>query len=548
MPIEGQALGSTTISNNLRFMVAEVDRQLERLGEFLAEPSPKAASTIRNRDDYIDNLKRSVERESYETLIDTARAGDKVAVTACRSAATIAVNLERIADRCLDVVAQVQYAGDNSYIVSLNFPKWIEPVRQALSRFERAAFAHDLGAAKAICKVESVLDRRYEDFISQSIAVMECSEKVSQQLCAVLIANALERMGDAMLNLGEALMSLLLGENIKYRHYVGLARSLTNAGQIDAAEHMSMVGVRETRSGAQIRAVYDHERPFIIKQGNRQKLREEKRGVETWQHQAPGISPQIVGFDEIAGNASLLYEYLPGQTFDQVLLQGTEQELHDALARIEKTLLSVWRRTLRRPGNSSGFATQLGKRLPEVFSIHPEFRKPAAAIGDLAIPSVEDLVARAGEIEKRLEVPVSVLGHGDFNADNIILDAEDGRVRFIDLHRASAADYVQDVSVFLVSNYRLQVFDKQTRKRITFVIRNFLEFAERFAEEVDDEAFTARLLLAVARSLATSARFILDEAFAGQMFMKARFLLEKFVLQKSARDIDTKLVSVVLDA
>ena len=35
-------------------------------------------------------------------------------------------------------------------------------------------------------------------------------------------------------------------------------------------------------------------------------------------------------------------------------------------------------------------------------------------------------------------------------------------------------DYVQDVSVFMVSNYRLQVLDRDTRQRIMAVSQDFL--------------------------------------------------------------------------
>ena len=51
----------------------------------------------------------------------------------------------------------------------------------------------------------------------------------------------------------------------------------------------------------------------------------------------------------------------------------------------------------------------------------------------------------------------------------MIYDPLDKKVRFIDLHRSRYQDYVQDVSVFMVSNYRLQVLDAGTRARIADV-------------------------------------------------------------------------------
>jgi hypothetical protein len=51
--------------------------------------------------------------------------------------------------------------------------------------------------------------------------------------------------------------------------------------------------------------------------------------------------------------------------------------------------------------------------------------------------------------------------------------------------------------------------------------------ARRYAAKAGDETFELRLALGLARSFATSTRFILDKSLAHSMFLRARFLIEQ---------------------
>ncbi|MDP3431243.1 MAG: PhoU family transcriptional regulator, partial [Desulfomicrobium sp.] len=105
-----------------------------------------------------------------------------------------------------------------------------------------------------------------------------------------------------------------------------------------------------------------------------------------------------------------------------------------------------------------------------------------------------------------------------------------------DLHRSQHADYVQDVSVFLVSNFRLPVLEEEARERITRTIRSFYAFAKAFAVENRDENFDIRLGLGVARSLYTSTRFELNRSFAQSMYNRSLFLMERLA-EQSPQDL-----------
>lgn len=105
----------------------------------------------------------------------------------------------------------------------------------------------------------------------------------------------------------------------------------------------------------------------------------------------------------------------------------------------------------------------------------------------------DDLIVQAAQREERLSAPFSVYIHGDFNLDNVIYDPVSAKIRFIDLHRSRYMDYVQDVSVFMVSNYRLQVLDRSTRQRIARVATDIHQMASKFARRQKDATYDYRL-------------------------------------------------------
>lgn len=129
-------------------------------------------------------------------------------------------------------------------------------------------------------------------------------------------------------------------------------------------------------------------------------------------------------------------------------------------------------------------------------------------------------------MEQHVRAPFSVLIHGDFNVDNLLYDDLNDRIYFIDLHRASYSDYVQDLSVLMVSIYRLPIMDSGARAEMMKMIRYLYQFAKRFAKTSRDHSFDTRLAIALARSFATSTRFIYDKRFATRLAHRAAFLLE----------------------
>jgi len=359
-------------------------------------------------------------------------------------------------------------------------------------------------------------------------------------VAGLFLVHGIEQMGDAMLNISEAIISVNLGQPINIDRYHSLRASME---QLDTeTNHSELVAepIAETRSGSSISGISatgqeDGDYVAIYKDGKKHKLREERRGLASWQEIYPGLAPRILSYHKRGQSASLLIEHLAGLTFEQILLHEPTRLLRQTRKQLNRTLGKVWRETRTDKPVSAAYMRQLSKRLEEVYTIHPEFRQDACRIGGKAVPSFGALLKQAHHLEAGIMAPFSVYIHGDFNVDNIIYDPLEKKINFIDLHRSRYMDYVQDVSVFMVSNYRLQIFDAPLRRRILMLTQDFYRFAAAFAGKSGDKTFELRLALGLARSFATSTRFILDKSLARAMFLRARYLLEQ-VLAADLKD------------
>jgi aminoglycoside phosphotransferase (APT) family kinase protein len=178
--------------------------------------------------------------------------------------------------------------------------------------------------------------------------------------------------------------------------------------------------------------------------------------------------------------------------------------------------------------------------------IHPEFLRPAKDLCGVRVAATTQLLETCAFIERGLPAPFSVLIHGDFNVNNLVYNHQAQQLHYLDVHRSRAGDYVQDVSVFLVSNYRMPVFESHLRGRIHWIMGEFLTFARAFAAEAGDATFEARMALALARSLFTSTRFELNPAFSRGMCQRAHYLLERVAEHRARPWQDFRLPEQVL--
>ena len=116
----------------------------------------------------------------------------------------------------------------------------------------------------------------------------------------------------------------------------------------------------------------------------------------------------------------MLIEHLAGMTFEQILIEGSDELLAQTLGKLGKTLNNLWKETKTRKPVPAGFMKQLNKRINDVYAVHPEFDSTHSKVCDYEMSSFGRLVKKAEKIEQKLKPPFSVYIHGDFNVDNII--------------------------------------------------------------------------------------------------------------------------------
>lgn len=533
MTTTSEAIAVAGVRENFKFLALEVTKLLEDTQRMIVDPREEVRRKIVAREDYIDNLKSMIENKCFRLL--TNEELDEGTIDLIRAIHTTTNNLERIADFGVNIIGQIRFIRNFELLHRFDPDPFFAEIFAALSGVEEALFRRNMSIALAICRAELEIDELYDRVFRRIMDYLRAGDEPEDLVTTLFIYRYLERAGDSLLNIGEAAIFATVGEKLKVSEFQALEETLASAeGGLDLdLSEVAYEGIWETRSGSRIARVQTSDaaggRAVIFKEGRTNKVVEEKEALELWDQLEPGLPPRIFGFHDHGEKASILLEFLQGETFQRVVLDADARVCTSAFMLVAETIGRVWTRTLEREPIAPNFMRQTDSRLPDVFKVHPEFQTPAARIGELEIASFDDLLAAARSLDKDLVAPFRVLIHGDFNTDNIIVNLPQRRVHLIDLHRSRRNDYLQDVSVFIVSNYRLKIFDPASCRRLDQVSREFFRFAREFAQAHGDTGFHARLALGLARSLLTSTRFDMDPVFSSAMMHRARYLLERLL-------------------
>lgn len=517
------------IEENFRFLILEVKNQLKTTFEFLQAPTPSRYDKIISKEDYIDNLKTVIENKGFTILNQTTLTSEQIKLL--RAVHVISINLERIGDFCVNIAKQMAYLSSPSFLDNFEYKDSFRKLYETVDEIQPVLSKTNIPSALAVCRMEDELDSMYKANFDKIMIQLRIGRNVEDLITSLFIIRYMERIGDHLLNIGEALLFVVIGEKIKIQQFRALQRNLSNSGLQGDVSDVDFQGIWGSRSGCRIARVEEKKSPqardSIFKEGNLRKIRQEKISLECWNELYPGLVPKVFSYHEDGENASLLTEFLPGCTLDEAIFNPDQEILKNAWFIFENTVREIWDRTRKNHALSTNMMRQVGDRLATVLQVHPEFMRPSLCLNSVTIPSVRELLDGCTDIESRYPSPFSVFIHGDFNINNIIYNHVDQRIFFIDLHRSQHSDYVQDVSVFLVSNFRLPAFEALARERINFTINAMYRFAKSFATEHGDASFDIRLTLGVARSFYTSTRFELNQAFAKAMYFRSIYLMER---------------------
>ena len=523
------------ISENLRFMIHETENQLKASLRLFKSSNPSDFEKIFLKDDYVDNLKNLIENECFSHITSDRLLG-KRELNDIRALQTIAVNLERIADQSVNITSQLGYLSNPDFIDQFDYTTLFNTILDGLEQIMPVYLKRDLQGALDICKREPQVDQLYKINFDRIMEILTTGLHTKDLITVLFIFRYLERIGDLILNIGEALILAIVGEKIKIHQFQSLQGNLEQSGFGGTISDIDLQSILGSRSGCRISRVGKNRQEIsktkesIFKEGNLKKIRAEKDSLGTWNTLFPGLVPRVFSYQEEKKSASMLVEFLHGCTLDEIVLSGEDESLFNALFVLKETSKEIWLATREEEEVGTDYIQQLLDRFDHIRQVHPEFVRQEQDIGFARSLDTERLLKRCLEIEKLLPAPFSVRVHGDFNINNLVFDPEEQRIHYIDLYRSRQADYIQDISVFLVSNFRIPVYEKKLRDRLNQIIQDFYEHASHLSHEWNDKTFAARLTLALARSFYTSTRFEHNKQFAEEMFLRSHFLLDKLML------------------
>ncbi|MHA3977491.1 phosphotransferase [Halovulum sp. GXIMD14794] len=514
------------VEENMSFLLVELDGQLTRLRDYFRAPESETALRLVQRAGYAHNLSGRVRKACLAGMMRGRKGEDRQ--LQLQGVDTIARNLDLISRLSRRAVEHAERVERRKLLRADAYVAPVKMVRGSVAGISEALQTGNSKLAVQIGQSSAELEVFHDRLFRTYTRDMQGTRHTEDLAYGLLALNEIHRMGEALRAISEAILSINIGQSVQFERYFTLRSVLAGVGR---DEDIKLQPLAETRSGSAISSVSMSNRKgetvsAVFKDGDRRKVKEERVGVKSWNSVYPGLAPEILSYEKRGASAALLIEHLDGEVFEDIVLGGSDAALAAAQKALHKTVRDIWRQTRTDEPAEMRAMEQLSKRIKDVYRLHPRFDHGPRTVNGVAVQAFDALVGAAARREEKLAAPFSVYIHGDFNLDNVIYDAGAKKIRFIDLHRSRYMDYVQDVSVFMVSNYRLQVLDAGTRARIAQVAIDMHDTAAKFARREKDPTFEYRLALGLARSFASSTRFVVDEKHARRMMLRARYILE----------------------
>ena len=526
------------ISGDFKLLTSEVLQAALEIKDLLNRRDPAKSRSLYHRVSYINTQVASLQKVSMDLALRKPP-GHRESLY-LQALSSVASRLERISDIILNLDRQAGYLSSLSVLETYNLGEFFGHILYGLEKIYPALVNRDVTLAVKLGQAEERLDACYAARFSRLINEFGLGRSPGDLVTVLMIVHYLERVGDMLLEIGEKIIYVIMGERIKLEQYKALGQGLkaTGAAGLDPAS-LDFHSIWGGRSGCRIGVVgrpgdaggADFDQTVLFKHGPASKLTRERENLEIWEELRPGLTPMVKAFipAEAGTEAALMLEFIPSRTLQALFLENSSDQALDGLRSALDTMIGVWQDTRKDAPVASDFCKQAQERLPESATVHPRLFSGHGAVGAWRLKTVSELIREAKTLEASLSAPFSARIHGDFNLSNLLYDPALSKLTFVDLYRSREADYVQDVSVMLISIIRLPVASYQARHGLSQAARVAEVICRRFAKSVGDETFEARLAFGLARSFITSTRFVLEERLAGLFLARSRYLWERLI-------------------
>jgi len=564
--------------NALKFLILEISKQLLLLEQAVRSGEKTRLNSSLQTLDYINNNAITLQNRCLEALTNPSHQNTPPP-SLIHTYQQIGFHLQAFARKLARIAQEMQNLPKLKSLQKKGVVEALDLLKIGLNLIEPALQTQDSKMATNICRFKLRIRYLTEDSqkkLQQKLKKL-CPKKtkktkkstppralhtIFQQL---LIIKHLEETSSTLLRIGEQILSAQLGQPLRFEQIQSLAELLDQvdqaidnqtqnkkkpSSQSNRSNRADLPNVRplaETKSGCTLSGILLPQKPTdpptigaIFKEGNRQKLEEEKAGIEAWHKKFPGIAPQVLSYQKKGNKAALLFEYLTGKTLEYFIQQRQAKHLKQALQTLFELLQEIWQETQINEPHPMHAMRQLRRRLKLIYLVHPNFQTKDAN-------SLTPLIQKAEKLENRLKQPKAVYIHGDFNVDNLLYDPIENKINFIDLHRSRYADYVQDLSTLIVSAYRIMNFHPKVRQLISELMQQTYQFGAQYAAQTKDTSYPIRMALGLARNYLTSTRFTLDETHAQKMYQKGQELLQQVTQLNKTQRKDYQIPNTYLE-
>ena len=182
----------------------------------LVERSPSLAREVIRRDDEIDRMEIEIDDLCLEIMaLEQPVAGDLRFLT---TAFKIVRDLERIGDVGVNIAERVEELMQEPELKPLiDLPIMARTVEKILRDSFDAFVNSDASLGEQVVKDDEQLDHMYEQIFRELLTYMlEDPKSISRALKLIFIAKGLERVGDHCANIGEMVVFLVKGQDIRH--------------------------------------------------------------------------------------------------------------------------------------------------------------------------------------------------------------------------------------------------------------------------------------------------------------------------------------------
>jgi phosphate transport system protein len=208
-----------TISQRMMGMGALVEEQIRRAITALLHLDIDLAKQVVDAEPRINTLEMDIDRELVSIIALRQPIARDLRLLMAISKAT--ANLERVGDEVEKVARMVMHVVDTGrdYHLPISDLRMAGDLALNLLRKALEAFEHcDTTIALSILKEDNQIDQEFRGFVRKLITyMMEDPRTISSSLDLLLVAKAIERIGDHAKNIAELVVYIVKGADIRHR-------------------------------------------------------------------------------------------------------------------------------------------------------------------------------------------------------------------------------------------------------------------------------------------------------------------------------------------